>query len=87
VVTNKTDDEITLELRNEIRAGEEITFVLPHSVAGAQVKIPRIIDAKTRHDLPKQSAGQHNSIIIPRAFVSEEVWNKIVPLVLAYSHK
>ena len=87
VVANKTDSEVTLELRNETKAGEEITFVLPHSVDGATVKLPRIIDAKNHQDLPKQSAGQHNSIIIPRAWVADEVWDKISPLVLAYKHK
>jgi putative protease len=87
VVTGKTDSEITLELRNEIRAGEEITFVLPHSSVGTNVKLPQILDAKSRQDLPKQSAGQHNAILIPRAWVDDTVWNKISPLVLAYKHK
>ena len=87
VVTGKTDSEITLELRNEIRAGEEITFVLPHSSVGTNVKLPQILDAKSRQDLPKQSAGQHNAILIPRAWVDDAVWNKISPLVLAYKHK
>ncbi len=87
IVVNKTDSEIALELRNEIKAHDEITFVIPHSAVGTTIKLPRIIDAKTRNDLPKQSAGQHNSIIIPRAFVPEDVWDKIVPLVLAYSRK
>ena len=87
VVTGKTDSEITLELRNEIRAGEEITFVLPHSSVGTNVKLPQIIDAKTHNELPKQSAGQHNAILIPRAWVDDTVWDKISPLVLAYKHK
>lgn len=87
VVTGKTDSEITLELRNEIRAGEEITFVLPHSSVGTNVKLQQILDAKSRQDLPKQSAGQHNAILIPRAWVDDTVWNKISPLVLAYKHK
>ena len=87
VVVNKTDSEVILELRNETKAGEEITFVLPHSVDSATIKLPRIIDAKSRQDLPKKSAGQHNSIVIPRAWVADEVWNKISPLVLAYKHK
>lgn len=87
VVTGKTDSEITLELRNEIRAGEEITFVLPHSSVGTNVKLQQILDAKSRQNLPKQSAGQHNAILIPRAWVDDTVWNKISPLVLAYKHK
>lgn len=87
VVTGKTDSEITLELRNEIRAGEEITFVLPHSSVGTNVKLQQILDAKSRQDLPKQSAGQHNAILIPRAWVDDTVWNKISPLILAYKHK
>ena len=87
VVVNKTNDEITMELRNETKSGEEITFVIPNSVVGVNVHLPRIIDAKTRHNLPKQSAGQNNAIIIPRTWVNDSDWDKISPLVLAYKHK
>ncbi len=87
VVVNKTDSEITLELRNEIKVGDEVSFVLPYLTDIANVKLSQIIDAKTHQNLPKQSAGQHNSIVIPRAWVSDGDWNKIVPLVLAYKHK
>ncbi len=87
VVVNKTDSEITLELRNEIKVGDEVSFVLPYLTDIANVKLSQIIDAKTHQNLPKQSAGQHNSIVIPRAWVSDSDWNKIVPLVLAYKHK
>jgi putative protease len=87
VVVNKTDSEITLELRNEIKVGDEVSFVLPYLTDIANVKLSQIIDAKTHQNLPKQSAGQHNAIVIPRAWVSDSDWNKIVPLVLAYKHK
>ena len=87
VVTSKTDNEIILELRNEINAGDGITFVVPNSAVGVNVKLPQIIDAKTHNELPKQSAGQHNSIIIPHAWIDDSDWNKLSPFVLAYKHK
>lgn len=87
VVTAKNDSEIVMELRNEIKAGDEITFVIPHESRGARVQIKQIINARDNSILPKMSAGQHNSIKIPRDWVNAVDFDKIVPLVLAYKHK
>lgn len=87
VVTAVDTDKITLELRNELRANTDITFVLPGVIGGATVRLNRIINAKNGDALPKMSAGQHNSITIPHAWISAENWEKIAPCVVAYQHK
>lgn len=87
VVTATDSEKITLELRNEIRAGTEITFVVPGQISGLTITLPQIINAKNGDALPKMSAGQHNSIVIPRSWIAPESWEKIVPYVLAYQHK
>ena len=87
VVTAVDTDKITLELRNELRANTDITFVLPGVIGGATVHLNQIINAKNGDALQKMSAGQHNSITIPRAWISAENWEKIVPCVVAYQHK
>ncbi len=85
VVTAVRDDEITFELRNETRAGDTITFLIPgHD--NVSVTLPLIINAANHTEMPKMSAGQHNSIIIPRAWIGD-VASDIVPYVLAYKHK
>lgn len=86
VVVASTDDEITFELRNETHAGDEITFLIPNSSEKLTVKLSKIIDAKSHNEFPKMSAGQHNSIIIPRAWVGGG-YEKLVPLTVAYKHK
>ena len=86
VVTANDDEKITFELRNETRAGEEITFLVPGVADKITVKLPEIINAKNGERLPKMSAGQGNSIIIPRAWVGVG-YEKLVPLVVAYKHK
>ena len=86
VITAKTDENITFELRNEIYAGDEVTFLIPGSVDKLTIKLPEIINAKNGEKLPKMSAGQNNSIIIPRTWV-ENRYDKLVPLVVAYKHK
>ncbi len=86
VITDVKGDEIILELRNEIYSGDEITFILPYG-GTYSVKLPQIINAKNKEILPKLSAGQHNSIIIPRNWLSDNVVDKLVPYVLAYKHK
>ena len=45
VVTAVNDADITLELRNDIRPGEEITFVLPNVENGPMVKLANIVNA------------------------------------------
>ena len=86
VITAKTDENITFELRNEIYAGDEVTFLIPGSADKLTIKLPEIINAKNGERLPKMSAGQNNSIIIPRTWV-ESCYDKLVPLVVAYKHK
>ncbi len=87
VVTATDSENITLELRNEIRAGSDITFVVPGQISGMKISLPQIINAKNGDVLPKMSAGQHNSILVPRSWIAPESWEKIVPYVLAYQHK
>ena len=87
VVVAKNDSEIVMELRNEIKAGDEITFVIPHESRGVRIKTNQIINARDNSILPKMSAGQHNSIKIPRDWIAAESFDKLVPLVLAYTHK
>ncbi len=87
VITSVSDDFITFELRNEIRSGDEITFVLPGIIDGPTVRLEKIINAKNDTVLPKMSAGQGNAIKIPRNLIPMEYADKFVPLVLAYKHK
>ena len=86
VVTGTDADKIVFELRNEINAGDEITFLIPTSPEKLTVRLPEIINAKNGLTQPKMSAGQGNSIIIPRSWFSgNDV--QIVPLTVAYKHK
>ncbi len=87
VITSVAADEIVFELRNEIRAGDEITFVLPGTMDKVSLVLPRIINAATRADVPKLAAGQHNSIIIPRDWIPGAHMDKFVPYVVAYKRK
>lgn len=87
VVTNVSDDYITMELRNEIKTGDEIIFVLPNCADGASVKIERVINADTDMIQPKMSAGQRNAIKIPTKWIASEHLKCLLPFVLAYKHK
>ncbi len=87
VITVTDADGITLELRNEIKAGDQITFILPGVVDKPQVKLPRLINASNGAYMPKLAAGQRNSIIIPRAWLGTVPADKFAPYVLAYKHK
>lgn len=87
VITKATDDEITLELRNELKAGDEITFILPGTIETARVTLREIINAATATPQPKMSAGQHNAVIIPREWFVPSQADKLVPYVLAYKRK
>lgn len=87
VITGADDKNITLELRNEIKQGDEITFILPGVVDGVSVVLPKIINAKNGEELPKMSAGQKNSLVIPRSWLGDAYQDKFVPYVLAYKHK
>jgi putative protease len=87
VITNIADDYITLELRNEIKTGDDIIFVLPNSSERVCVKIERVINAKTCMTEPKMSAGQGNAIKIPCKWIAPEYLKSLSPFVLAYKHK
>lgn len=87
VVTAKDDKNITLELRNEIKQGDEIIFILPRTTDKVSVRLDTIINAKNGEKLPKMSAGQKNSLIIPIEKIPENCREKMVPLVLAYKRK
>ena len=87
VVTAKDDKNITLELRNEIKQGDEIIFILPHTTNKVFVHLDVICNAKNGEILPKMSAGQKNSLLIPMEKIPAKYRDKIVPLVLAYKHK
>ena len=87
VVTATDGEKIILELRNEIRAGAVITFVVPGQISGVTISLPQIINAKNGEILPKMSAGQHNSIVIPREWIAPEFREKIMPYIVAYQHK
>lgn len=87
VITKNDSKNITLELRNEIKTGDEIKFILPNINEKITVKIDKIINAKNGEVLPKLSAGQGNAILIPIDTVPQQYRDKFVPLVLAYKHK
>lgn len=87
VITDVNDTEITFELRNEIKAGDTITFILPKTMDKVSVTLPQIINAKNGEILPKLSAGQQNSITIPRTWIGDKHTDKFVPYVVAYKHK
>lgn len=87
VITDVEDDYFTFELRNEIKTGDEITFVLPGIIAGPTIKLEKVINAKNNEVLPKLSAGQGNAIKIPRTLIPSDYADKIVPFILAYKHK
>lgn len=87
VITSVTDDSIIMELRNEIRMGDEITFILPMQSAKVSLVLDKIINAKNDEELPKMAAGQNNSIKIPMAWIDKEYIDKLKPLVLAYKKK
>ena len=86
VVTAVDNDKITFELRNEIRAGDEISFLVPGSAEKITINLPQIINAKNGEAQAKMSAGQGNSIVIPRVWIGAAA-DKLVPLVVAYKHK
>lgn len=87
VITNVDDKNITFELRNEIKSGDEIKFILPNINEKVSVVVDKIINAKNGEILPKMSAGQHNSILIPTEKIPLQYRDKFVPLILAYKHK
>ena len=87
VITDVDNDKIIFELRNEIVEGDEIKFILPNVNEKISVVLDKIINAKNGEILPKMSAGQHNSLIIPMDKIPQQYRDKFVPYVLAYKHK
>ncbi len=85
VVVEKKSDGVIFELRNEIKSGDTITFILPHGPK-CDVVIPEIINSKNNETLSKMSAGQGNSIFIPKNWC-ENCFNSLDEFVLAYKHK
>ncbi len=86
VITNVGSDNITFELRNEICTGDSITFLLPMHES-LTITLDEIRNAKNGELLPKMSAGQGNSLLIPWSKIPPEYKNKMVEYVLAYKHK
>ena len=87
VITAVDDENITFELRNETRSGDEITFILPNTMDKVSVKLEKLINAKNGEAVEKMAAGMGNSILIPRSLLGEKHADKFVPYVLAYKHK
>ena len=87
VITAVDDENITFELRNETRSGDEITFILPNTMDKVSVKLEKLINAKNGEAVEKMAAGMGNSILIPRSLLGEKHADKFVPYVLAYKNK
>jgi len=87
VITDTTADNIIMELRNEITMGDEIKFILPKITEKISVVLKKIINAKNDEELPKMSAGQNNSIKIPKSWIDKNYLDKLKPLILAYKKK
>lgn len=87
VITAADGDNITFELRNETRAGDEITFILPNTMDKVSVKLEKLVNAKNGEIVEKMAAGMGNSILIPRTLLGEKHADKFVPYVLAYKNK
>ncbi len=87
VITTVSDDNITFELRNETRAGDEITFILPGTMDSVTVKLTELINAKNGESVEKLAAGMGNAVLIPRSWLPDAYMDKFVPYVLAYKKK
>ncbi|MBN1324869.1 MAG: U32 family peptidase [Alphaproteobacteria bacterium] len=87
VITNVTDDYFVMELRNEIKQGDKINFILPHTMEKVIVVLDKIINDKNGDELLKMSAGQNNSLRIEKSKIDKKYLDKFEPLVLAYKNK
>ena len=87
VITAADENNITFELRNETRIGDEITFILPNTMDVVSVKLDKLVNAKNGELVEKMAAGMGNSILIPRSALGTAHADKFVPYVLAYKHK
>jgi putative protease len=87
VITGVDDENITFELRNETRIGDEITFILPGTMDSVSVRLEYLMNAKNGEIVDKMAAGMGNSILIPRTWLGDRYADKFVPYVLAYKKK
>ena len=87
VITNIADDYFVFELRNEIKQGDEINFILPNTSEKVIVVLNKIINDKNGEELLKMSAGQGNSLRIPKSSIDKKYLKLFQPLVLAYKKK
>ena len=88
VIVATDDENITFELRNETRVGDEITFILPGMMEAVSVKLPNLINARNGESVDKLAAGMGNAILIPRVWLAGGLHSdKFVPYVLAYKKK
>ena len=87
VITAVDDENVTLELRNETRVGDTITFILPHTMDTVSVTLATLINAKNGEAVEKMAAGMGNSILLPRIWLGDAPQDKFVPYVLAYKPK
>lgn len=87
VITSVDDENITFELRNETRIGDEITFILPGTMDCVSVKLSELINAKNGDRVEKLAAGMGNAVLIPRDWLGNKHSDKFVPYVLAYKRK
>lgn len=87
VITGVDDENITFELRNETRIGDEITFILPGTMDSVSVRLEYLMNAKNGEIVDKMAAGMGNSILIPRTWLGDRYVDKFVPYVLAYKKK
>lgn len=87
VITNIMDDYFVMELRNEIKQGNTINFILPNTMEKVTVVLDKIINDKNGDELPKMSAGQNNSLRIPKSKIDKKYLDKFEPLILGYKKK
>ncbi len=87
VITVVDESNITFELRNETRIGDEITFILPGTMDSVTVRLSELRNAKNGEVVEKMAAGMGNSILMPRTWLGAEHSEKFVPYVLAYKKK
>jgi putative protease len=87
IVADITESDIIMELRNEIKRGADVTFLLPGSPDKSVVNLAQIIDAKNDERPEKMSAGQKNSIRIPKSWIKTDHLKFFTPLVVSYKKK
>lgn len=84
VIRELKNDHIIFELRNEIKTGDIIFFILPNQIQKIECKLDILINAKDDSIVPKLSAGQGNSIKIPINKFSENIISSLSKFILAY---